>query len=86
MYPLSPPPVEFSFVMVWIVDMRACDAISVIAKVKQHSLEALDPTKTGYTCDHYFDTYDEVVTLARPPIGKAGITEILVTPYLHLLF
>lgn len=62
--------VEFSFMVVWIVDVRACDAPSVISKVRQHTLEALDPAKTGYTCDHFFDTYDEVVTLARPPIDK----------------
>ncbi|XP_018007089.1 uncharacterized protein LOC108664903 isoform X2 [Hyalella azteca] len=62
--------VEFSFMIVWIVDVRACDATSVIKKVRQHTLEFLDPTRTGYTCDHFFDVYDEVVTLARPPLEK----------------
>ncbi|XP_071529133.1 uncharacterized protein [Panulirus ornatus] len=62
--------VEFPFMMVWVVDGRLCDATQVISKVRQYSLEELDPSKTGFTCSHYFDTFDEVATLARPPLEK----------------
>lgn len=63
--------VEFPFMIVWVVDGRLCDAPLVISKVRQYSLEELDPTKTGFTCTHYFDTFDEVATLARPPLGTS---------------
>lgn len=56
--------------IVWIVDGRSCDPVSVISKVRQLTLESLDPAKTGYACQHFFDAYDEVATLARPPIGQ----------------
>ncbi|XP_045592218.1 uncharacterized protein [Procambarus clarkii] len=62
--------VEFPFMMMWVVDGRQCDAHQVIAKVRNHSLTALDPAKTGFTCPHYFDTFEEVATLARPPLEK----------------
>merc|ERR1719148_529252 len=30
--------------------------------------DAFAPEKTGYTCSHDFGKYDEVATIARPPI------------------
>nr|XP_053643699.1 uncharacterized protein LOC128696469 isoform X2 [Cherax quadricarinatus] len=62
--------VEFPYMVVWVVDGRQCDAHQVINKVRQHSLTALDPAKTGFTCPHYFDTFEEVAMLARPPLEK----------------
>ncbi|KAK3861307.1 hypothetical protein Pcinc_032687, partial [Petrolisthes cinctipes] len=62
--------VEFPFMVVWVVDGRYCDARQVIKKLRQHSLETFDPIKTGFTCTHYFDTFEEVAILARPPIEK----------------
>lgn len=62
--------VEFPFMIVWFVDGRQCDANQLIGRVRQSSLETLDPMKTGFTCSHYFDTFEEVATLARPPLER----------------
>ncbi|XP_076030525.1 uncharacterized protein LOC143018872 isoform X2 [Oratosquilla oratoria] len=62
--------VEFSFMIVWVVDGRMVDWKGTIQRLRQASLEALDPAKTGYHVAHYFDRFDEVATLARPPIEK----------------
>ncbi|KAK7076465.1 hypothetical protein SK128_018722 [Halocaridina rubra] len=62
---------EFPFMIIWIVDKQKADSNAVIHKVRQLSLDALDPSKTGFTCSHYFDTFEEVATLARPPLGKS---------------
>ncbi|KAG7154214.1 hypothetical protein Hamer_G024922 [Homarus americanus] len=64
--------VEFPFMMLWVVDGRHCDTHQVINKVRNLSLEALDPAKTGFTCPHYFDTFEEVAMLARPPLEKVS--------------
>ncbi|XP_066968546.1 uncharacterized protein [Macrobrachium rosenbergii] len=62
--------VEFPFMIIWIIDKQKADVNTVISKVRQCSLEALDPNKTGFTCSHYFDSFEEVATLARPPLEK----------------
>ncbi|CAL4122536.1 unnamed protein product, partial [Meganyctiphanes norvegica] len=61
-------PVEFPFLVLWVVDGAKCDYQTVIDKIRTISYEQLDPVKTGFTCEHYFDTYEEVATLAKPPI------------------
>ncbi|MPC21718.1 hypothetical protein E2C01_014712 [Portunus trituberculatus] len=62
--------VEYPFMMVWVVDGRQCDSRLVISKLRQLSLEVFDPAKTGFSCPHYFDTFEEVAMLARPPLEK----------------
>ncbi|XP_050724824.1 uncharacterized protein LOC127002746 isoform X3 [Eriocheir sinensis] len=62
--------VEYPFMLVWVVDGRQCDARLVISKLRQLSLEEFDPAKTGFSCPHYFDTYEEVAMLARPPLAE----------------
>lgn len=62
--------VEFPFMIIWVVDKQKGDTNVIINKVRQYSLDALDPSKTGFNCSHYFDTFEEVATLARPPLEK----------------
>lgn len=62
--------VEYPFMMVWVVDGRQCDARLVISKLRNLTLDVFDPAKTGFSCPHYFDTFEEVAMLARPPLEK----------------
>lgn len=59
--------------IVWAIDSKRCDLQTVTNKVKQFSLEAMDPAKTGFTSTQYFDSFEEVATLARPPLGELKV-------------
>lgn len=64
--------------LLWVIDgAKGVDVRQVIQKVRTVSFENLDPVKTGFQCTHLFDSYEEVATLAKPPIGKT---------YTHLYF
>ncbi|KAG0716870.1 hypothetical protein GWK47_008629 [Chionoecetes opilio] len=52
------------------VDGRQCDYRLIINKLRNLSLEVFDPVKTGFSCPHLFDTFEEVAMLARPPLEK----------------
>ena len=36
--------------------------------MRSKSYDELCPSKTGYSCQHCIDLYDEVATIARPPV------------------
>ena len=55
--------------IVWAIDTKKVDVKTVINKVRQLGVDGLDPNKTGFTCTHQIDTFEEVASLARPPIG-----------------
>ncbi|CAL4142389.1 unnamed protein product [Meganyctiphanes norvegica] len=63
-------PVEFPIMMLWVIDGAKSDVRQIIQKVRTVSFENLDPVKTGFQCTHLFDSYEEVATLAKPPIDK----------------
>jgi len=63
--------VEFPMMLLWVIDgAKVSDVQPVIAKVRKVSFESLDPVKTGFQCTHLFDSYEEVATLAKPPIDQ----------------
>ena len=44
------------------------EAATVFKEARAQTYDAFSPEKTGYSCGHTFDKYDEVATIARPPI------------------
>ena len=55
--------------VVWMIDTKHCELSTVTSKLRQSMMDQLDPSKAGYNSYHYFDTFDEVAALARPPLG-----------------
>jgi len=62
--------VEFAFILVWVMDARVEEPGGIISRVRRATMEALDPATTGFTCRHHFNTYQEVATIARPPLEQ----------------
>lgn len=44
------------------------EANVVFREARTTAYETFAPEKTGYCCQHTFDKYDEVATIARPPV------------------
>ena len=47
--------------------------------MRTEGYDELCPNKTGYSCTHSIDLYDEVATIARPPVeplSKRPITDL----------
>jgi len=59
----------------------------VFKDLRSHTYDAFCPTKVGYSCQHSFDLYDEVATIARPPVdilSKKPISDL--TGYIICLY
>ena len=39
---------------------------------QHHAYDLFNPTKTGYSCNHTIDLYDESATIARPPVDTSS--------------
>ena len=44
------------------------EAAALFTEARSQTYDAFSPEKTGFSCGHTFDKYDEVATIARPPI------------------
>jgi len=55
--------------------------------MRAQTYDAFCPTKIGYACQHSVDLYDEVATIARPPVeplSKRPLTDL--TGYIICLY
>ena len=59
---------EFPFINYFVIHKTRDEAAAVFKEARAATYDAFAPEKTGYTCSHDFGKYDEVATIARPPI------------------
>ncbi len=63
------------------------DTRNLFRDLRTQTYDAFCPTKTGYACQHSVDLYDEVATIARPPVeplSKKPLTDL--TGYIICLY
>ena len=59
---------EYPFINYFVIHKTRDEATAVFKEARARTYDAFAPEKTGYTCGHSYDKYDEVATIARPPI------------------
>ena len=59
---------EYPFINYFVIHKTRDEAAAVFKEARAATYDAFAPEKTGYTCSHDFGKYDEVATIARPPI------------------
>ena len=58
----------YPFINYFVIHKTRDEAAAVFKEARAATYDAFAPEKTGYTCSHDFGKYDEVATIARPPI------------------
>ena len=48
------------------------EAHQFFRSAQHHAYDFFNPTKTGYSCNHTIDLYDESATIARPPVDTSS--------------
>ena len=59
---------EYPFINYYVIHKTRDEAATLFREARAQAYDAFCPDKTGYCSQHTFDKYDEVATIARPPI------------------
>ena len=65
---LQPVSAAYPFINYFVIHKTIDDTRTVFKDMRTKGYDELCPTKTGYACQHCIDLYDEVATIARPPV------------------
>lgn len=59
---------EFPFISYYLINKNQTDPREFFYNCRAVSLKKFDPQQTRYTTGHTFDLFNEVATIARPPL------------------
>jgi len=59
---------EYPFINYFVIHKTRDEAAKVFKEARAQTYDAFSPEKTGYSCGHSYDKYEEVATIARPPV------------------
>ena len=59
---------EYPYINYFVIHKTRDEATAVFTEARARTYDAFSPEKTGFGCGHTYDKYDEVATIARPPI------------------
>jgi len=60
---------EFPFISYYVINKGQQDPVDFFRTVRTSALEKFDPKSTRYTAHHTLDLFNEVATIARPPLS-----------------
>ncbi len=78
---------EYPFINYFVIHKTNHEARKLFGDLRAQTYDAFCPAKVGYSCQHSFDLYDEVATIARPPVeplSKQPLTDL--TGYIICLY
>ncbi|XP_058802171.1 uncharacterized protein LOC131670524 isoform X1 [Phymastichus coffea] len=63
---------DFPFIAYYVVNKQKTDPIDFYQEVQCAALKKFDPRELRYTANHNLDLFNEVATIARPPLEPTG--------------
>lgn len=61
-------PAEFPFISFYVVNKNQHDPVEFFRSLRQSTLQKFDPKSLRYIAHHTLDLFNEVATIARPPL------------------
>ncbi|CAB4067016.1 unnamed protein product [Lepeophtheirus salmonis] len=59
---------EYPYINYYIIQKSRDEILNFYKKTRSRMFDTFNPNKLGYTCDHTFEIFDEVASIARPPV------------------
>ena len=59
---------EYPYINYYVIQKPRAGTQEFFRRIRQTSYDAFNPTKIGYRCDHTIDLFEEMATIARPPV------------------
>ena len=69
---------EYPFINYYVIQKPRPATQSFFREVRSRAYDAFNPNKIGFRCDHTVDLFEEMATIARPPVeqlSKKPITD-----------
>ena len=63
---------EYPYINYFVIQKTRQEARQFFRAAQHHAYDVFNPTKTGYSCNHTIDLYDESATIARPPVDTSS--------------
>lgn len=60
---------EFPFISYYVINKGQQDPVDFFRSLRTSALQKFDPKSIGYTAHHTLDLFNEVATIARPPLS-----------------
>ena len=70
---------EYPFINYFVIHKNSQETRCLFRDLRTATYDEFCPNKTGYACQHSIDLYDEVATIARPPVeplSKRPMTDL----------
>ena len=76
---VTPISADYPFINYYVIEKPRSEAESFYRSARGHAYDTFNPTRLGYKCDQSIDLFEEVATIARPPVdaikSKKPVTE-----------
>ena len=63
---------EYPYINYFVIQKNRLESNQFFRSAQHHAYDLFNPTKTGYSCNHTIDLYDESATIARPPVDTSS--------------
>ena len=63
---------EYPYINYFVIQKNRQESNQFFRSAQHHAYDLFNPTKTGYSCNHTIDLYDESATIARPPVDTSS--------------
>ena len=63
---------EYPYINYFVIQKTRHEAHQFFRAAQHNCFDIFNPTKSGYSCNHTIDLYDESATIARPPVDTSS--------------